>query len=131
VLEVGTGSGYAAAVLSRLCREVVTVERYESLAEGARATLAELGYENVEVRVGDGTRGVPDRAPFGGISVTAAALDEPPPALLEQLSPGAALVCPVERGGRELLMRFRDDAAEAVVPVRFVPLVPDEEDAEE
>src|SRR5215207_8636418 len=128
VLEVGTGSGYAAAVLSHLCREVITIERYKSLAEGARTTLAELGYDNVEVRVGDGTRGAPDRAPFGGISVTAAALDEPPAPLLEQLAPGAALVCPVERGGRELLMRFRDGREEAVVPVRFVPLVPDEED---
>src|SRR5215211_130120 len=127
VLEVGTGSGYAAAVLSRLCREVVTIERYESLAEGARAVLAELGYDNVEVRAGDGTRGAPDRAPFGGISVTAAALDEPPRALLEQLAPGAALVCPVERKGRELLMRFRDGAEEAVVPVRFVPLVPEDD----
>jgi protein-L-isoaspartate(D-aspartate) O-methyltransferase len=127
VLEVGTGSGYAAAVLSRLCREVTTIERYESLADGARRTLAELGYDNVEVRVGDGTRGAPDRAPFGGISVTAAALDEPPPSLLEQLAPGAALVCPVERVGRELLMRFRDGVEEAVVPVRFVPLIPDEE----
>src|SRR5204863_3196413 len=73
VLEVGTGSGYAAAVLSRLCREVITIERYESLAQAARATLAELGYGNVEVRVGDGTRGAADRAPFDGISVTAAA----------------------------------------------------------
>src|SRR3954451_4156264 len=70
VLEVGTGSGYAAAVLSRLCKEVVTIERYESLAGGAREVLAELGYENVEARAGDGTRGAPDRAPFGGISVT-------------------------------------------------------------
>jgi protein-L-isoaspartate(D-aspartate) O-methyltransferase len=130
-LEVGTGSGYAAAVLSRLCREVITIERYESLAAGARATLEELGYRNVEVRVGDGTRGAPDRAPFGGISVTAAALDEPPAALLEQLARGAALVCPVERGGRELLMRFREGVEEAVVPVRFVPLVPDEEVEEE
>src|SRR4051794_22740973 len=78
VLEVGTGSGYAAAVLSRLCREVVTIERYESLAAGARTILAELGYDNVEVRAGDGTRGAADRAPFHGISVTAAALDEPP-----------------------------------------------------
>jgi protein-L-isoaspartate(D-aspartate) O-methyltransferase len=130
VLEVGTGSGYAAAVLSRLCDEVVTVERYDSLADGARRTLAELGYENIEVRVGDGTRGAPDRAPFGGISVTATAADSPPAALVDQLAPGAALVCPVERGGRELLMRFRDGAREAVVPVRFVPLVADE-DAEE
>src|SRR5919197_2834693 len=131
VLEVGTGSGYAAAVLSRICREVITIERYESLAETARATLEELGYDNVEVRLGDGTRGAPDRAPFGGISVTAAALDEPPPALLDQLASGAALVCPVERGGRELLMRFSDGVEEAVVPVRFVPLVPDEEEEEE
>jgi protein-L-isoaspartate(D-aspartate) O-methyltransferase len=130
VLEVGTGSGYAAAVLSRLCKEVVTIERYESLAAGARAMLEELGYGNIEVRVGDGTRGAPDRAPFEGISVTAAALDEPPAPLLAQLVPGAALVCPVQRGGRELLMRFRNGEEEAVVPVRFVPLIPDENDEE-
>ena len=128
VLEVGTGSGYAAAVLSRLAREVVTIERYPALAETARATLEQLGYDNVEVRVGDGTRGAPDRAPFGGISVTATALDDPPPALLDQLAPGAALVCPVKRGGRELLIRFRNGQAEAVAPVRFVPLISDEED---
>jgi protein-L-isoaspartate(D-aspartate) O-methyltransferase len=126
VLEVGTGSGYAAAVLSRICREVVTIERFESLAEGAREVLAELGYDNVEVRVGDGAKGAPDRAPFGGISVTATALDAPPQALLDQLAPGAALVCPVDRGGRELLMRFRDGEEEGIVPVRFVPLVADE-----
>jgi protein-L-isoaspartate(D-aspartate) O-methyltransferase len=131
VLEVGTGSGYAAAVLSRLCRELITIERYESLAELAREKLAALGYDNVEVRVGDGTRGAPDRAPFGGISVTATALDEPPAALIEQLAPGAAIVCPVDRGGRELLMRFREGEAEAVAPVRFVPLVPEEDPAEE
>src|SRR3954470_4746258 len=64
VLEVGTGSGYAAAVLSRLCKEVVTIERYESLAAAAGATLEDLGYANAEVRLGDGTRGAPDRAPF-------------------------------------------------------------------
>ena len=127
VLEVGTGSGYAAAVLSRVCREVITIERYASLAEAARQKLEALGYDNVEVRVGDGTRGAPDRAPFGGISVTATALDEPPPALVEQLAPGAAIVCPVDRGGRELLMRLREGQAEAVAPVRFVPLVPEEE----
>jgi protein-L-isoaspartate(D-aspartate) O-methyltransferase len=127
VLEVGTGSGYAAAVLSRLCAEVITIERYESLAEGARAALAELGYDNVEVRVGDGSQGAPDRAPFGGISVTATARDEPPRPLLEQLAPGAALVCPVARGRREHLMRFRDGEQEAVAAVRFVPLVSDEE----
>src|SRR5919108_2427195 len=119
VLEVGTGSGYAAAVLSLLCRDVVTIERYESLALQAEQTLRELGYDNVEVRVGDGSRGAPDRAPFGGISVTATARGNPPQALFDQLDPGAALVCPVERGGHELLMRFRDGEEEAVTGVRF------------
>jgi protein-L-isoaspartate(D-aspartate) O-methyltransferase len=123
VLEIGTGSGYAAAVLSRLCAEVVTIERYDSLAREATETLGDLGYANVEVRVGDGARGAPDRAPFGGISVTATAKDGPPPALLEQLAPGAALVCPVARGRREHLIRFRDGEQEAVAAVRFVPLV--------
>jgi protein-L-isoaspartate(D-aspartate) O-methyltransferase len=123
VLEVGTGSGYAAAVLSLLAREVVTIERFERLADQAQAVLAELGYDNVEVRTGDGSLGAPDRAPFGGISVTAAARDEPPRALFEQLAAGAALVCPVERGHRELLVRFRDDEEEAVAAVRFVPLL--------
>ena len=127
VLEVGTGSGYAAAVLSRLCSQVVTIERYESLAQAAAATIAELGYDNVEVRVGDGTRGAPDRAPFGGISVTATAKGAPPPALIDQLAPGAALVCPVARGRREHLIRIRDGDEEAVASVRFVPLVSDDE----
>src|SRR5918997_2498701 len=126
VLEVGTGSGYGAAVLSRLCAEVVTIERFESLAAGARASLAELGYDNVEVRVGDGSRGAADRAPFGGISVTATAMGEPPAALFEQLAPGAALVCPVAPGRREHLIRFPDGTAEAVASVRFVPLVSEE-----
>ena len=125
VLEVGTGSGYGAAVLSRLCREVVTIERYESLAVRAEETLHELGYDNVVVGVGDGSLGAPERGPFGGISVTATAPDDPPRALLEQLEPGAALVCPVDRNGRELLMRFRDGEEEAVTGVRFVPLVTD------
>ena len=125
VLEVGTGSGYGAAVLSRLCREVVTIERYESLAVRADQVFHELGYDNVVVGVGDGSHGAPEHAPFGGISVTATARDEPPPALFEQLEPGAALVCPVERGRRELLMRFRDGREEAVTSVRFVPLVTD------
>ncbi|MBA3262437.1 MAG: protein-L-isoaspartate(D-aspartate) O-methyltransferase [Thermoleophilaceae bacterium] len=127
VLEVGTGSGYAAAVLSRLCAQVVTIERYKSLADVAAAPLAELGYDNIEVRVGDGARGASDRAPFDGISVTATARDEPPQALLDQLAPGAALVCPVARRRREYLMRFRDGEEEAVASVRFVPLVSDEQ----
>jgi protein-L-isoaspartate(D-aspartate) O-methyltransferase len=126
VLEVGTGSGYAAAVLSRCCREVVTVERFESLADRARNLLRELGYDNVEVRTGDGSRGAPDRAPFGGISVTATADDGPPHALMEQLTADGILVCPVRRGADERLMRFHADGnAEAMVAVRFVPLVQD------
>jgi protein-L-isoaspartate(D-aspartate) O-methyltransferase len=125
VLEVGTGSGYGAAVLSRLCREVVTIERYETLAVRAEQVLHELAYDNVIVGVGDGSRGAPEHAPFGGISVTATARDRPPAALFEQLEPGAALVCPVDSGGRELLMRFRDGQEEAVTGVRFVPLVTD------
>jgi protein-L-isoaspartate(D-aspartate) O-methyltransferase len=123
VLEVGTGSGYGAAVLSRLCAHVVTVERHERLADEARATLAQLGYTNVEVRVGDGTEGVPDRAPFDGISVTATADDQPPRALLDQLAEHAPLVIPLRRSGREQLTLIRDGTEEALVPVRFVPLV--------
>jgi protein-L-isoaspartate(D-aspartate) O-methyltransferase len=123
VLEVGTGSGYAAAVLSRLCRQVITIERYESLAVRAEQVIHELGYDNVIIGVGDGSLGAPEHAPFGGISVTATARDDPPAALFEQLEPGAALVCPVDRGGRELLMRFKDGEEEAVTGVRFVPLV--------
>ena len=126
VLEVGTGSGYGAAVLSRLCREVVTIERHETLAVLAEQALHELGYDNVVIGVGDGARGAPEHAPFEGISVTATARERPPAALLEQLEPGAALVCPVDRDGRELLMRFRDGVEEAVTGVRFVPLVTDE-----
>jgi protein-L-isoaspartate(D-aspartate) O-methyltransferase len=123
VLEVGTGSGYGAAVLSRLCAHVVTVERHEPLAGAARAVLAELGYNNVEVRVGDGTEGVQDRAPFDGISVTATAEGDPPAALVEQLAEHAPLVIPIRRRGREHLVLIRDGKQEALVPVRFVPLV--------
>ena len=123
VLEVGTGSGYGAAVLSRLCAHVVTVERHEPLADAAQKTLRELGYNNVEVRIGDGTAGVPDRAPFDGISVTATASDQPPAALLGQLAEHAPLVIPIRRRGREHLMLIRDGKQESLVPVRFVPLV--------
>ncbi len=123
VLEVGTGSGYSAAVLSRLCSHVVTIERQEALARSARELLWELGLRNVEVRVGDGSAGVPDRAPFDGIVVTAAASAGAPPALLDQLAPGAPLVCPIERGGEERLFRIRDGVEEPIASVRFVPLV--------
>lgn len=124
VLEVGAGSGYAAAVLSCCSADVVTIERHPALAERAGTVLAELGYANVEVRTGDGSRGAPDRAPFDGISVTATAEGSPPQALLDQLAPDGVLVCPVRRGGDERLMRFRGDGSvEPGVAVRFVPLV--------
>jgi protein-L-isoaspartate(D-aspartate) O-methyltransferase len=127
VLEVGTGSGYAAAVLSRLCARLITIERFESLARSARERLAQLEYDNVEVRHGDGTRGAPDGAPFQGISVTATASGDPPPNLLAQLAEGGTLVCPVQRGGRELLLRVRDGTEETLADVRFVPLVAGDE----
>ena len=123
VLEVGTGSGYGAAVLSHLCSHVVSVERERELLSRAHETLAELGIKNVELLVGDGSAGVPDRAPFDAIVVTAAAEGEPPRALLEQLVPGGALVCPVDRAGDERLVRIRDGETERIAAVHFVPLV--------
>ncbi len=128
VLEVGTGSGYAAAVLSRLCSHVVTVERHAALARAAAERLARLGYGNVEVRHGDGALGVPDRAPFDAISVTATANDEPPRALRDQAVPEAPIVLPLQRNGRELLVRIRGTAVETVTAVRFVPLIDGTED---
>ena len=126
VLEVGTGSGYAAAVLSRCCSHVVTIERIPALSERARGTITDLGYRNVEVRTGDGTAGVADRAPFDAIVVTAAAGKGPPQALSDQLVPGGTLVCPVEREGDEHLVRIRNGEVERIAAVRFVPLVEDE-----
>jgi protein-L-isoaspartate(D-aspartate) O-methyltransferase len=126
VLEIGAGSGYSAAVLSLLCRDVVTIERHVALADQAKALLNELGYTNVEVRAGDGTRGALDRAPFDGISVTATAEGGPPPKLLEQLAPQGSLVCPVRRALGEHLVRVRGGVEETLAAVRFVPLVSDE-----
>jgi protein-L-isoaspartate(D-aspartate) O-methyltransferase len=123
VLEIGTGSGYGAAVLSRCHRSVVTIERHAELAERARAALAATGCDNVEVRTGDGALGASDRAPFDGIVVTAMAKDEPPRALLEQLAPDAALICPVGRRGHGTLVRYRAGRSEDLGGVAFVPLV--------
>jgi protein-L-isoaspartate(D-aspartate) O-methyltransferase len=124
VLEVGTGSGYAAAVLARCAAHVVSMERHAALSEAAGQALAGEGIRNVELRVGDGTAGCPERAPFDAICVTASAPGpEPPPALREQLVPGGALVCPVDRDGEERLEVFRDGRVESVAAVRFVPLV--------
>lgn len=124
VLEVGTGSGYAAAVLAHCAAHVVSVERRPELSRTAAAALEAAGVRNVEVRVGDGSAGVADRAPFDAICVTASASgNEPPPALREQLVPGGPLVCPVDRDGEEHLAVIRDDRTEKIAPVRFVPLV--------
>jgi protein-L-isoaspartate(D-aspartate) O-methyltransferase len=129
VLDVGTGSGYQAAVMAELAAEVVTIERIPQLAEQARTRLRSAGYEAVEVRVGDGSLGVPERAPFDAIAVAAAAPNVPP-ALYEQLVEGGRLVLP--RGSRRgqdltLVVRTRGGAAEhRSIPCRFVPLVGDE-----
>ncbi|HYH58590.1 MAG TPA: protein-L-isoaspartate(D-aspartate) O-methyltransferase [Thermoleophilaceae bacterium] len=126
VLEVGCGSGYSAAVLSLLCRDLVTIERHVALADQAEARLSQLDRPNVEVRVGDGTAGAPDRGPFDGISVTATAEGGPPPALVAQLAPTGTLVCPVRRPEGEHLVRLRGGVEETIAAVRFVPLVSDE-----
>jgi protein-L-isoaspartate(D-aspartate) O-methyltransferase len=129
VLDVGTGSGYQAAVLAELANEVVTIERIPALAEEARARLLAAGYGKVEVRVGDGSVGVPDRAPFDGIAVAAAA-PTIPPALYEQLVEGGRLVVPRgSRWGQELVLVERTPAGpveRTTIPVRFVPLLGDE-----
>jgi protein-L-isoaspartate(D-aspartate) O-methyltransferase len=126
VLEVGTGSGYSAGVLSRLAAEVVSVERHESLSRGAGRALASLGADNVELVVGDGSRGVPERAPFEAIAVHAAA-PAAPPALLSQLAEGGRLVVPIVTEAADLLtlLRRRDPEleTETIAPCRFVPLV--------
>jgi protein-L-isoaspartate(D-aspartate) O-methyltransferase len=127
VLDVGTGSGYQAAVLAELAGEVHTIERIPELAETARANLVAAGYERrVQVHVGDGTRGVPEHAPFGAIAVAAAAL-EVPPALYDELEPRGRLVVPVGgSGGQWLEVVVRTPEGPAVVrtvPCRFVPLV--------
>ncbi|HUK94321.1 MAG TPA: protein-L-isoaspartate(D-aspartate) O-methyltransferase [Gaiellaceae bacterium] len=129
VLDVGTGSGYQAAVLAELGGEVVTIERIPELAEQARANLAEAGYGAVEVMVGDGTLGVPERAPFDGIAVAAAAPGLPE-TLYEQLRGGGRLVVPVggQRAQRlEVIVRSPEGPAVVhSVPCRFVPLVGEE-----
>jgi len=131
VLEVGTGSGYSAAVLSMLAGTVFTIERIEELADEARERLHALGYARVEVRCGDGTRGWPEQAPFDAIAVTASAR-EIPTALLAQLAIGGRLVMPLTRGDGDMLVRVSrlDDKtfqSTDLCPVRFV--TPIEQDA--
>ena len=127
VLEVGTGSGYQAAVLGELCESVYSIEIIEPLGLETAELLKELGYTNVHVRTGDGYLGWPDEAPFDGIIVTAAAPEVPPP-LLEQLRPGGRMIIPVKQGmwSQDLLLIEKDAQGEIsrrdILPVRFVPL---------
>ena len=129
VLEVGTGSGYQAAVLAEIVSRVHTIERIPALAETAAARLARLGYRNIEVRAGDGTQGWPEAAPFNAIMVTAAAADIPP-ALVAQLAVGGRMIMPVgdPDGSQVLMLVERPPRGELVWrelwPVRFVPLLP-------
>ena len=127
VLEIGTGSGYQCAVLSRLARFVYSVERYKSLLKEAEGKLKALGVDNVFTRHGDGGEGWPEQAPFDRIMVTAASPHEPTE-LLKQLKPGGVLVAPVGRTSVQMLNRYTADedgafSRESLLEVRFVPLV--------
>lgn len=126
VLEIGTGSGYSTCLLGRLTKHVVSVERHSSLARAAAEALRACATDNVELMVGDGSRGVPERAPFDAIAVHAAA-PAAPPALIEQLAEGGRMVVPVASGKEEMLTLLRRHGSElettAIAPCRFVPLI--------
>jgi protein-L-isoaspartate(D-aspartate) O-methyltransferase len=129
VLEIGTGSGYQAAILAELAREVYSIEVVEPLAHAAAARLARLGYRNVRVQSGDGAKGWPEHAPFDAIIVTAAAGEGIPPDLVAQLRPGGRMVAPAGKGrfAQQLMLVTKDEAGrvseKSVLPVAFVPLV--------
>ncbi len=126
VLEIGTGSGYQTAILSRLAREVLTFERIPSLQQGAEKILQELGLGNIRFRVGDGTLGDPDEAPFDRIIITAGAPDVPVP-LFEQLAEGGIMVIPAGGRWEQDLLRVRKEEGKArkefLGGCRFVPLI--------
>jgi protein-L-isoaspartate(D-aspartate) O-methyltransferase len=129
VLEIGSGSGYSAAVLSRLSAEVIGIERHRSLASEARRALDQIGIRNVELLVGDGSRGMPDKAPFEAIAVHATA-PAPPRTLLSQLADGGRLVVPIAGDRADLLTVFHRSGdelrREEIGPCRFVPLIGEE-----
>ena len=128
VLEVGTGSGYQAAVLSRLAREVVSIERYRTLADQARGRLKSLGYDNIEVMAGDGFAGVPGKVPYDRIIVTAAA-ETVPQILLDQLADDGIMILPLgSRDGSQHIVKLTKSQTgtrrDNLIPVRFVPMLP-------
>ncbi len=125
VLEIGTGSGYQAAILAELAREVYTIEILPELADRARATLESLGYKNITVRAGNGYLGWPEAAPFDKIIVTAAP-DEVPKALVDQLAPGGVMIVPVGTAHQMLTVVTRTPSGivqREMLPVVFVPMV--------
>lgn len=135
VLEIGTGCGYQAAVLTKLCRRVYTIERHKDLLTDAEKRFEELRLRNITAIVADGMKGWPtingiDQAPFDKIIVTAAARKEPPQALKDQLKIGGIMIIPVGGSGEQNLMRYKKEsedtfAVKPILPVRFVPLLPD------
>ncbi|MFK7838750.1 MAG: protein-L-isoaspartate(D-aspartate) O-methyltransferase [Bdellovibrionales bacterium] len=135
VLEIGTGCGYQSAVLSRLCRRVYTIERHPPLLDRAERKFDDLRLRNITALAADGMKGWPrmhgiDQAPFDKIIVTAAARNKPPQALLDQLKDGGNMIIPVGGSGEQVLKLYRKESQEAysvkdILPVRFVPLLPD------
>lgn len=135
VLEIGTGSGYQAAILSRLCRRVYTIERHKPLLEEAEKMFKDLKLANITTICADGMRGWPkihgiDQHPFDRVIVTCAAREAPPPALIEQLCIGGVMVIPIGPPGEQMLKRYQKESDDTysirnIMPVRFVPLLPD------
>ena len=135
VLEIGTGTGYQACVLSKICRRVYTIERHRPLHEMAEENFKALSLRNITTLCGDGMRGWPtihgiDQAPFDRIIVTAAAREKPPEKLIEQLNVGGIMVAPVGESGKQMLKRYKKESVDTysivdIMPVRFVPLLPD------
>ncbi len=135
VLEIGTGSGYQAAILSKLCRRVYTIERHKPLLDLAEAMFKSLHLQNITTICADGMRGWPrihgiDQHPFDRVIVTCAARHAPPPALIEQLAVGGIMIIPVGPPGEQMLRRYQKESDDAysfrnLMPVRFVPLLPD------
>jgi protein-L-isoaspartate(D-aspartate) O-methyltransferase len=135
VLEIGTGSGYQAAILAKLCRRVYTIERHRPLLKRAEDMFAQLNLRNITAICADGMKGWPtihgqSQAPFDRIILTCAAREKPPAALMEQLAVGGIMVCPVGNTGEQVLKRYKREADDTwsitdICPVRFVPLLPD------